>query len=429
MNLELHDVTPIAPFEFRWPEDTESFDHGWEATLVLDGWPRRFRYGMGAQHVYGRHRVHTVAWLDGEPVVEGVGTDDHERSRMLLTRIKRPDGSIARTLEEVPPGYRGFLVVKHRDQIDDPSSPTGLAVKVPEDDLEAWARLAIARTQAGGKPARPPAPKVTGPRPAAPPPFEPIPLERKLAVAKALIRYEEETNGPLQRGIGKLSEDPEADRLVHEDAFAFLLAVLFDQGVPYGRAWSAPLELRRRLGHLDPHRMLAEPAALAEAISRRPALHRYVNKTPGWVLDACRRLVDEYDGDAGAIWGDRPTARELKPRLEAFLGISQKKAAMTAMLLWRDRGVEIREMDGCDVAVDIHIRRVFLRSGLVERDDPRAMIDAARELWPELPGALDPPAWAVGRNRCHASGPECPTCPLTEICPKLIGHAATMIGP
>jgi endonuclease III len=175
--------------------------------------------------------------------------------------------------------------------------------------------------------------------------------------------------------------------------------------------------------------MLAEPDALAEAIRRRPALHRYVNTLPRWVLDACRRLVDEYDGDAGAIWGDRPTARELQARLDAFLGISQKKAAMTAMLLWRDRDVEIREMDGCDVAVDIHIRRVFLRSGLVERDDPRAMIATARELWPELPGALDPPAWAVGRNWCHASEPNCPICPLSYVCPKLIARAVTVIGP
>lgn len=226
------------------------------------------------------------------------------------------------------------------------------------------------------------------------PTFEPLPRERKLRVVRELIAFEESENGPIRRGIGRLTEDPEADRLVHEDGFAFLLAVLFDQQVGYGRAWGAPLELRRRLGHLDPRRMLREPDALAEA-----------------------------------IWSDRPTAKALEARLDAFLGISQKKAAMTVMLLWRNRGVEIERMDGCDVAVDIHLRRVFLRTGLVERDDPRTMVEAARDLYPELPGALDPPAWTIGRRWCHAGEPECPDCPLTHICPKLLERAVTVIEP
>jgi uncharacterized HhH-GPD family protein len=253
--------------------------------------------------------------------------------------------------------------------------------------------------------------------------------EAKLRVVHELIAFEELQNGPLRRGIRRLTEDPEADRLVHEDAFAFLLGVLFDQQVRYGRAWGAPLELKRRLGHLDPHRMLREPGALAEAIRRRPALHRYVNNMPRWILDACRRLVREYGGDAEAIWSDRPTAKVLEARLDAFLGISQKKAAMTVMLLWRNRGVEIERMDGCDVAVDIHLRRVFLRTGLVERDDLWAMVEAAREMYPELPGALDPPAWTIGRQWCHARDPECRDCPLSRICARLIDRAVTVIEP
>lgn len=150
---------------------------------------------------------------------------------------------------------------------------------------------------------------------------------------------------------------------------------------------------------------------------------------PRWILDACRRLLEEYGGDAEAIWSDRPTAEVLEARLDAFLGVSQKKAAMTVMLLWRNRGVEIERMDGCDVAVDIHLRRVFLRSGLVDRDDPRAMVEAARDLYPRLPAALDPPAWTIGRRWCHARDPDCQGCALTEVCPKLVRRAATVVEP
>ncbi|MEW6059903.1 MAG: hypothetical protein AB1551_07190, partial [Actinomycetota bacterium] len=343
MNLELRNIRQTGPFEFRWPVDTESFDHGWEGTVVVEGRRRRFRHGIGARDVYGRQRVHSVTWLDGQPVVEGVEADDYGQSGALLCRIKGPDRKMARAPAEIPPGHEGFEIVVHRDEIDAPYSPWGLAVKVPEDDLESWARLAVLRARgegpATGGGSRPPSP----PRPttlaASPGDFEPIPRERKLAIARELVHFEEEMSGPLRRGIGKLTEDERPDRLVHENGFAFLLAVLFDQQVAYGKAWGAPLELKRRLGHLDPLRMLREPQAVAEAIGRRPALHRYVNKMPLWTLEAARRVVEEFGGQAEAIWGDRPTARELQERLDSFLGISQKKAAMTVMLLWRNCNV------------------------------------------------------------------------------------------
>jgi hypothetical protein len=92
---------------------------------------RRFRHGVGRRVAYGRSRVHTVTWLDGEPRVEGVEADDHERSRALLSRIKRADGAMARSPGEVPPGYERFEIVTHRDEIDAPYSPFGLAVEGP----------------------------------------------------------------------------------------------------------------------------------------------------------------------------------------------------------------------------------------------------------------------------------------------------------
>lgn len=420
MSFELRDVRPLGPFEQRWPDATERFERGWEAILIHDGRRRRFRHGLGRRKVYGRERMHTVTWLDGKPVCEGVGVDDHERSRALLSRIRRPDGRLARTREEIPPGYEGLDVVSHRDEIAAPYSPHGLAVKLREDDLGSWAKVALARAELRSR--------RRAPSPGRADPLELAPLAQRRGVARALVEFEEQQRGPLRRGLAKLTEDPEADRLVHQDPFAFLLAVLFDQGVPYGRAWRAPLELRSRLGHLDPRRMLAEPEAVAEAIRRRPALHRFINQMARCVLEACARLVDDYGGDAAALWGDRPTARELHARLARFRGISQKKAAMAVMLLWRNWDTEIREMDGCDVAVDVHIRRVFLRAGLVGRDDANEIVAAARELWPALPGALDPPAWEIGRTWCHAAEPECRDCAITAVCPTLTERALGVRG-
>ena len=63
-------------------------------------------------------------------------------------------------------------------------------------------------------------------------------------------------------------------QLVRTDPFAFLTAVLFDQGVPAERAWLAPMLLRQRLGHLDPARIAVEESAVRDAIQAEPKLHR-----------------------------------------------------------------------------------------------------------------------------------------------------------
>jgi endonuclease III len=115
-------------------------------------------------------------------------------------------------------------------------------------------------------------------------------------------------------------------------------------------------------------------------------------------------------------------------RLDRFPGIGQKKAAMAVEILDRDLGVSIRELDGSDIAYDVHVRRVFLRTGLAEYDDLDHMIDVARRAYPERPGAIDMPAWLIGRQWCHAGLPDCPACVLRDVCPKDIDRANAVRG-
>lgn len=183
-----------------------------------------------------------------------------------------------------------------------------------------------------------------------------------------------------------------------------------------------------RLGYLDPVQLAANPEAVATAVQTPPKLHRFVNKTPARLVAAAHRVVHHYGGDAGRIWGDNPTAKELQERLDAFDGIGQKKAAMAVAVLARDLGVSIRSMASSDVAYDVQIRRVFLRTGIAERDDPKHVIAAARELHPEQPSALDLPAWLVGREWCRPKAPRCSECPIEASCPKLVDRAAGVAG-
>jgi uncharacterized HhH-GPD family protein len=224
--------------------------------------------------------------------------------------------------------------------------------------------------------------------------------------------------------VPEFTGNPEANELLRSDPFAFLCAVIFDQGVPSERAWLAPWQLKERLGHLDPTRIAADPDAVTEAMQGVPKLHRYVNKMPDWIVRAAQRVLDLYGGDASTIWSDNPTADELQKRFDDFVGIAQKKAAMAVETLERDLGVPIRNLERSDIAYDVHLRRVFLRSQLADRDDRDTLIAAARQLHPDRPGELDLPTWLIGRGWCHAGVPDCASCPLTEVCPKQIERAA-----
>ncbi len=220
--------------------------------------------------------------------------------------------------------------------------------------------------------------------------------------------------------------DPEAEAFLAADPFAFLVCVLCDQGMRAEKVWRIPLDLRARLGHLDPARVAGDPRAVARAFAKRPMLHRYVNTVPGWVVAAARRVLDVHGGDAGAIWGDRPSAVELRRRLTEFEGIGQKKAAMAVEVLVRDRGVLVTDLAGSDVAIDVHLRRTLLRTGLASRDDVDHLVDAARRAHPERPGALNLPLWTIGRRWCRATAPLCDACALAALCPRDVARADAM---
>ena len=98
------------------------------------------------------------------------------------------------------------------------------------------------------------------------------------------------------------------------------------------------------------------------------------------------------------------------------------------LILARDLGKPLRDMSGSDIAYDVHVRRVFLRTGLVERDDVNLMVAAARALNPDRPGALDLPAWDIGRRWCRPANPDCLACPLNHVCPRLIDKVGLVRG-
>ena len=414
-------ATPGTPFVFTWPEGEERFEKVWDVDAVWRSRHYRVRHGLSHRLVYGRNRVHSVTWVADQPMVEGVEADDYAASRALLSVLRVAGKRLVRTLDEPPDGYDSFTWVDHRREIAAKYSKNCLALKIVEDDLESWALHALLRMSS--KTAAPaPARKPVAAEPVAPPQATAKP--DPAGIARKLL----DLGRDLAAHPVTFSGNAEADALIREDRFAFLLAVIFDQGIAAERAWSAPHLLKERLGHLDPHRLTSEGERLAEAIRQTPALHRYVNTLAVWIVAAAKQILSEYDGKAGAIWGDEPRAKDLQRRLEAFEGIGQKKAAMAVEILERDLRVPIKRLEGSDIAFDVHVRRVFLRAGLAERDEVSHMVEVARALYPPRPGELDYPTWHVGRTWCRPENPRCDHCALGDVCPRLIDRADGVTG-
>lgn len=413
------EVVELDPFDFRWPENLEHFEGGWGFRVEVDGTTHRVRHGLGGREVYGRERVHTVTWLDGKVQVEGVEADDYPTSGALLSAVRRHDLKLARDHREVPPGYDGFLLVSHRREIDAKWSRNCLAVKIDESDLAGWALHAILRAEQRRRPASERARPVPRPASAESTLTDP-PAVNGPAVAGALLAHGEALAASLGGGSARFTPDDRANALIHADPFAFLVAVIADQGIRAERAWAIPQALLDRLGTISPVALADDREALRAAFATPPKLHRFINQVADWVADAAATVATTYGGDAASIWSGRPAAADLRARLERFRGIGQKKAAMAVEILARDLDVPISDLSGSDVAFDVHLRRVFLRTGIADRDDLRHMVAAARILHPAQPGALDNPAWDVGRRWCHASDPDCAACPLISACARHI---------
>ena len=118
----------------------------------------------------------------------------------------------------------------------------------------------------------------------------------------------------------------EADRLLVTDPLALLIGFALDQQVPVQKAFSGPLEIRRRLGTLDAAGLAAlDPESFAAAFRERPAIHRFPAAMAGKVQALCAAIARDYDNDASRIWTEAKDARDLERRLLGLPGISARR--------------------------------------------------------------------------------------------------------
>jgi uncharacterized HhH-GPD family protein len=140
--------------------------------------------------------------------------------------------------------------------------------------------------------------------------------------------------------------DPDADRLLVSEPLALLIGFALDQQVTVQKAFSGPLELQRRIGHLDAGRIAAmEPGALDAVFRERPALHRFPGAMAGKVQALCAAIEADYGNDAARIWTEAADGPDLRRRLLALPGIGEMKAASIIAILARRLGVTLPGLD------------------------------------------------------------------------------------
>jgi uncharacterized HhH-GPD family protein len=139
----------------------------------------------------------------------------------------------------------------------------------------------------------------------------------------------------------EISGDVDADKFVSEDPLGLLIAMVLDQQIPLERAFKSPADLKERLGGtLDVGAVASmDPDELAALFSITPALHRFPGSMARRVQELCRVIIDNYGGDAAAVWTSAENGDQLLANVKALPGFGEQKARIFVALLGKQFAV------------------------------------------------------------------------------------------
>jgi uncharacterized HhH-GPD family protein len=159
-----------------------------------------------------------------------------------------------------------------------------------------------------------------------------------------------------------ITGNPAADRLLNRNPNALLIGMLLDQQVPMEWAFTGPLTLQQRLGHLDPRRIAAmDVDEFVAMCCAKPAIHRYPAAMARRIHELCGVLTADHRGSAARLWTTATDASELHDRLRALPGFGEEKAQIFIALLGK--------------RFDVRPTGWELAAGVFADDQPRTVAD------------------------------------------------------
>jgi uncharacterized HhH-GPD family protein len=159
-----------------------------------------------------------------------------------------------------------------------------------------------------------------------------------------------------------ITGDKTADGLLNEDGTALLIGMLLDQQVPMEWAFTGPVTLKQRLGHLDARKIAdMDVDEFVAVCSEKPAIHRFPGAMGKRIHQLCTVLADEYGGKAANLWGGVDSGAKLYRRLHALPGYGEEKSKIFVAILAKTQGIR---PDGWQQA-----------AGKFGDDEPRSVAD------------------------------------------------------
>jgi len=218
---------------------------------------------------------------------------------------------------------------------------------------------------------------------------------------------------------GTFTGNSDADKLLRANPYAFFMAAANDRGSKAESVWMLPWRLKNKLGELNPESISILTSEQLEIILRQlPKKPRFPNQAARTIISLSKLIMEEFEGDAEKVL-NLPLI-EFLYFFQRIYGVGPGIAHMTIRILIDEDMYEPKpdEYRFIDVKPDVHVIRVFFRSGLIRSRDGQSCVVAARKLNPEFPAKLDWPAWEIGRKYCDETSPNCIECPLGNYCPK-----------
>jgi endonuclease-3 len=215
------------------------------------------------------------------------------------------------------------------------------------------------------------------------------PVARKRAARASRLRPDEIRE--LFARLSELNPSPTTE-LAYSTPFELLVAVILS-------AQATDVGVNKATRRLFP--VANTPAAILalgeEGLKRHIASIGLFNTKAANVIAMCRRLLDLHGGQV-------PRTREA---LEALPGVGRKTANVVLNTAFGEP----------TIAVDTHIFRVSNRTGLAPGKTVREVEDRLLEVVPSE-YQLDAHHWLIlhGRYTCKARVPECPRCPIRDLC-------------
>ena len=213
----------------------------------------------------------------------------------------------------------------------------------------------------------------------------------------------------------------------------FLIAVQLDIGKKVWKAWRGPFLIAKSIGidNFNPF-FLSQISSdkLIEILfeNKLGCVNLPHKKAAENIISLCKIINTKYEGKPSNVWESSTSFDDLKKAISDLDGFG---VGLTNMIL-RDfvtLGMipqikkTAEEMEKLQVKPDVHVKRVFYRSGLAEKENEKAALHAAKQYYKKCPMALDFAAFVIGVDYCGSQ--DCDNCPIgfrkngEKLCPRI----------